>query len=102
MLGLWLEELGLPFEEAASGEEALQRCSGRRYDAVVLDQRMPPGLSGVEVAQRLWESGYDARVVLHSAYLDPAVEAAAAALHLPTVEKGDQTGLLEMLRAVAA
>lgn len=99
MLTLWLEELGHPFEEAASGEEALQRCQARRYEAVVLDQRMPPGISGIEVARNLRDSGYDAPIVLHSAYLQQEVVQEAENLELPTVEKGDEPGLLATLRA---
>lgn len=98
MLTLWLEELGHPFDEAASGEEALNRCTGNRYDAIVLDQRMPPGMSGIDVAHRLRSDGYDAPIVLHSAYLHHEVAAQAQGLGLPTVEKGDERGLLTTLR----
>ena len=98
MLTLWLEELGHPFEQAASGEEALDLCAGNRYDAIVLDQRMPPGLSGIEVAERLRSAGSDVPIVLHSAYLQGDVLSAADQLGLPTIEKGDEPGLLATLR----
>jgi CheY-like chemotaxis protein len=93
MLRLWLEELEQEIEEVESGELALQRCSERDFDVIVLDQRMPPGMSGIEVAQALKERGYGSVLLLHSAYLDENVEAKAAELGISTVEKGDDQGL---------
>lgn len=100
MMTLWLEELDHPFEQAASGEQALEMCAATRYEAIVLDQRMPPGLSGVEVAERLRSSGSDVPIVLHSAYLNADVQQAADRLGVPTVEKGDEPGLIAALRGI--
>lgn len=83
-------------EEVATGEEALQRCSERRYAAVILDQRMPH-LSGLEVARRLRGRGDDTPIVLFSAYLDPAGSALAEALGLTTVSKDDLERLVDVL-----
>ena len=93
MLRLWLEELDHEIEEAESGEIALERCRAQEFDVVVLDQRMPPGITGIDVARQLKERGYDSVVLLHSAYLDENVEAQAADLGIATVEKGDEHGL---------
>jgi CheY-like chemotaxis protein len=93
MLRLWLEELGQEIDEVESGEAALERCAEREFDVVVLDQRMPPGMSGIDVARALKERGYGSVVLLHSAYLDENVEAQAADLGIATVEKGDDHGL---------
>jgi CheY-like chemotaxis protein len=93
MLNLWLEELGHEIEQVESGELALEACAAREYDVVVLDQRMPPGMTGIDVARTLKERGYDSVVLLHSAYLDENVEAQAADLGIATVEKGDEHGL---------
>ena len=93
MLKLWLEELGQEIDEVESGEAALERCREREYDVIVLDQRMPPGMSGIDVARNLKEMGYGSVVLLHSAYLDENVEAQAAELGITTVEKGDDHGL---------
>lgn len=93
MLKLWLEELGQEIDEVESGELALERCLQREFDVVVLDQRMPPGMSGIDVARVLKERGYGSVVLLHSAYLDENVEAQAAELGIATVEKGDDHGL---------
>ena len=93
MLKLWLEELGQEIDEVDSGELALERCGEHDFDVVVLDQRMPPGMSGIEVARQLKGRGYESVVLLHSAYLDENVEAQAAELGIATVEKGDDHGL---------
>lgn len=93
MLRLWLEEIGQEIDEVESGELALERCAEREYDVVVLDQRMPPGMTGIDVARSLKQRGYESVVLLHSAYLDEDVEAQAAGLGIATVEKGDEHGL---------
>ncbi len=93
MLRLWLEELDPEIDEVDSGEAALERRAEREFDVVVLDQRMSPGLSGIEVARELKRRGYGSSVLLHSAYLDENVETQAAELGLTTVEKGDDDRL---------
>jgi CheY-like chemotaxis protein len=37
----------------SSGEEALDACQQHRPDALVIDERMPPGINGIEVARQL-------------------------------------------------
>ena len=48
----FLQTLGVPSDEAESGEEALGKATSRRYDLVLMDHMMP-GLDGIETAQRL-------------------------------------------------
>ena len=36
-----------------SGEEALDACRQHRPDVLVVDERMPPGMNGVEVARQV-------------------------------------------------
>ncbi len=98
MLSLFLEDEGMDFDEAASGEEALERLSGGEYDMVLLDQRMPPGMSGIEVAERLRDEGTELPIVLYSAFLDPKVEQRADRLGLRTVDKGEPDRLMEAIR----
>jgi CheY-like chemotaxis protein len=102
MLSLFLEDEGLAFDEAASGEEALERIAAGHYDLVLLDQRMPPGLSGIEVAERLRERGSPIPIVLYSAFLDPRVEQRATDLGLRTVDKGEPDRLIAAVRATLA
>lgn len=98
MLSLFLDDEGLDHDEASSGEEALERVAAHAYDLVLLDQRMPPGMSGIEVAERLLSQGVAVPVVLYSAFLDPSVEQRAAALGLRTVDKGEPDRLMEAVR----
>jgi CheY-like chemotaxis protein len=102
MLSLFLEDEGMDFDEAASGEEALERIRTGEYDLILLDQRMPPGLSGIEVAERLRDVGSPVPIVLYSAFLDPRVEQRAADLGLRTVDKGEPDRLIEAIRATLA
>jgi CheY-like chemotaxis protein len=97
MVGFQLKRAGISFEEASSGQEALDRCAGESFDLVVLDFRMP-GLSGVDVARRLRDDNYPAQLIIYSAYLDQEVQAAAQKLDIPAVDKSDNERLLEVVR----
>jgi CheY-like chemotaxis protein len=98
MLSLWLEDEGVDFEEATSGEEALERTDAKPYDLILLDQRMPPGMSGIEVAETMRSNGKQVPIVLYSAYLDPAVEERAHELGLTTIDKGEPDRLMQAIR----
>lgn len=102
MLSLFLDDEGMRHDEASSGEEALERIASRDYGLVLLDQRMPPGMSGIEVAERLRGEGNQVPIVLYSAFLDPAVEERAAALGLRTVDKGEPDRLMEAVKGAIA
>lgn len=60
--------------EATNGEEALVLLNSLDYDLVFLDIRMP-GLTGLEVAERLRGKPNAPRVIFTTAYPDHAVEA---------------------------
>jgi CheY-like chemotaxis protein len=98
MLSQWLDDEGMEFDEAASGEEALERSGERPYDLVLLDQQMPPGMSGLQVAEALRSSGQTMPIVLYSGYLDPAVEARAHEIGLHTVDRGEPDRLMKAVR----
>lgn len=55
--------------EACNGEEALQMCAELTPDILLLDMEMP-GIKGVEVAQRLHNSGSPVKILGLSAYDD--------------------------------
>lgn len=95
---LWvlLEQRGWVVEEAPDGEAALARWSSSRDGIVLLDQRMP-GLSGIEVARRMRDDGFQGAILLYSAYLSPELEASAAELKVRTLGKADFTELFEVL-----
>jgi CheY-like chemotaxis protein len=98
MVGFQLKMEGISFEEAGSGEEALELCAKESFDLVVLDFRMP-GLSGLDVARRLLDDSYPGQIVVYSAYVDEELQAATRELGIPTVDKSDNERLLEVVRS---
>lgn len=95
LVRLWLGE-SWTIEEVATGEEALERCRTQRYEALVLDHRMPR-MTGLEVARALRDRGDDTPIVLFSAYLDRAGADQAQALGLTEVSKDDLPRLGDVL-----
>ena len=67
-----LESVGLRCETFESGVGFLERLEPGATGCVLLDVRMP-GLSGLEVQQRLIASGCDLPVILLTAYADVAL-----------------------------
>jgi CheY-like chemotaxis protein len=65
--------------EAADGMEAIERWREERPEVVVLDHRMP-GLTGLEVAERILAEHPAQRIILFSAYLDDETSAEARRL----------------------
>ena len=92
--------------EAADGAEAIEvwrDLDGPPVpDVVILDNRMP-GLSGMEVAQRLLAERPGQIIVLYSAYLDAEVRAQAAELGITTcVSKHELDRLPDLVRQLTA
>ena len=97
LLRLAFEARGWTVDEVAGGAEALKRCSAGPVPAlVVLDQRMP-GLPGLSVARQLQGQGFAGRIVLHSAYLSPDLEAEAKEAGIPVAAKGQLRELFTLL-----
>ena len=99
MLRPFLSSEGWRVEEASSGEEALASCRSDPPDVLVLDHKMP-GLTGIEVARRLLEQGFDKPILMFSAYLSREMEAETAALGVPAVSKADLPGLVGGIRTL--
>jgi CheY-like chemotaxis protein len=80
MMRLTLEAAGYEVDEAGSGEAALAAYGGgRRYDGVLLDQKMP-GLDGLETMKRLLAMAPDTRIVMVTAFA--SIELAVDAMRL--------------------
>jgi len=67
-----LREAGYQFVEAADGLEGHERYGDQGPFDIVITDILMPRLSGVELAFRLVEDGYDGPVIFISAYADIA------------------------------
>jgi DNA-binding NarL/FixJ family response regulator len=78
---------------ATDGDTALQLCRDLRPDCLVVDYRMPPGPTGVEVARSVRSELPSVNVVVFSNYSTAEVRRAVARAGARFVEKGDLSGL---------
>ena len=81
--------------DAAEAEELITRLGP---DTVVLDHRMPPGETGLSLAERLVVEHPEVRLVIYSNYRSPDLKARAAAIGVPFLAKGN----LRALRAAVS
>jgi DNA-binding response OmpR family regulator len=74
-----LSSVGYQVDDAASGEEAIEKLRSSSYDVMLLDLRMP-GMDGTEVLRRVQESYPDLSVIVLTAYatVDSAILAVKA------------------------
>ena len=72
----WMKRKGHRVESAANAQEALKRCERQAFDVVIADMNMP-GLSGLELLQRLKTDGVESEVIILTgqATVQTAVEA---------------------------
>ena len=83
--------------EAGNGEEGIAQWREHRPEVVVIDQRMP-GLSGLEVAERILAEHPEQHIVLFSAYLDEDTRDQAAKLGVRAcLSKSDFSQIPEVL-----
>lgn len=103
-LELALTDLRLEGHEvrgALDAEAARRLVSELQPDALVLDYRMPPGPSGLELAEDLVCSEDGAarmRIVIYSNYQSPTLTSRAQRIGVPFLAKGN----LRTLRAAVA
>jgi two-component system, NtrC family, response regulator HydG len=82
-----------------SGEAAVSMARERRYDAILMDIRMP-GLNGVEALKRIKAAAPETRVIMMTAYtrhdlVEEARQAAALAIVPKPLDVEEVLGLLE-------
>ncbi len=73
MVRRWIEREGVEVTEAESAEQALERLRSNGIDLVISDVVMP-GMSGVELAERIREMRPDVPVLLATGYSDEIVK----------------------------
>ncbi|MCM2475444.1 response regulator [Rhizobium sp. CG5] len=69
---LLVRSLGFDVAGYESAESFLDRCSDRNADCIISDINMP-GMTGIELKQRLNEEGVDVPVIFVSAQTDPTL-----------------------------
>jgi CheY-like chemotaxis protein len=86
MLVMLLKADGWLVAEAASGNEALERCRQESFDVAVLDYMMP-GMNGLQVARSLRFEGIRLPTILFTAYLVDELKATCDDLGVVAVDK---------------
>jgi len=81
---------------ATDGPGAVDRCTTERPDVLVIDMKLGPGPSGLDVARQVRDP--DLRIVLHTNYITADFVREARELGVTVVEKGS---LSTLRRAVA-
>ena len=76
-----------------SGEEAIEACRVHRPHALIVDEKMPPGLNGVEVARRVRDLDPGITVVIFTNYDEEDVIKGAADAGAVFVLKGNLRAL---------
>ena len=78
---------------AMTGEDAVARCLEHRPDVLIVDQRMPPGISGLETARQVLERLPRTRILLYTNYRDPELYRGACDLGITFLPKGNLRAL---------
>ncbi|HXE53460.1 MAG TPA: response regulator [Tepidisphaeraceae bacterium] len=83
MLSRAVREMGFNAIAASTAETALRYTENRQFDILVLDLNLP-GMSGLDMLERLRESQPDVQVIILTGFGD--LEAARKAIHLEVVD----------------
>lgn len=84
---------------ARSGDEALALVRATDSDVVILDYRMPPGPTGLEVLRAMRAENCNVPVIVYSNYRDQGVVEEVRALGATFLDKGR---IRDLRKAVAA
>ncbi len=85
---------------ATSGEDALAVLEEASFDALVLDQNMPPG-SGISVARACRARGEDTLIVLFTGYVETLSQQAAQENQVTVMDKTQVRRLERLLEDLA-
>jgi DNA-binding NarL/FixJ family response regulator len=89
--------------EAGTAEDAVRLCGATRAEVVILDIRMPPGVSGIEACRQIVERWPQTKVIMLTSYADDsliadAIQAGAVGYVLKQADTGDLLRALEAVR----
>ncbi|MEY2420745.1 MAG: hypothetical protein QOI95_812 [Acidimicrobiaceae bacterium] len=76
-----------------SGEEAVEACRQHRPDVLVVDEKMPPGINGVEVARRVRAADPSIQVVVFTNFDEEEIMKSAVDAGAVFVLKGNLRAL---------
>jgi CheY-like chemotaxis protein len=76
-----------------SGDEAIDACRQHHPDVLVVDEKMPPGINGVEVARRVRASDPSIQVVIFTNFDEEEIIKGAADAGAVFVLKGNLRAL---------
>jgi DNA-binding NarL/FixJ family response regulator len=82
---------------AYGGDRAFELCRELRPDALVVDFRMPPGMNGVQTAERMHDELPEVRVIVYTNYVNSAVVKGARKAGAILIEKGNLRALRRAL-----
>jgi two-component system response regulator (stage 0 sporulation protein F) len=92
-----LEDEGYEVELAERGEEALEKISRAKPDAVILDLKMP-GMGGLDVLEWIREQDKDLPVIISTAYGEYKSDLTTWASDAYIVKSADLTELKRVIR----
>jgi CheY-like chemotaxis protein len=99
-LKLSLSLRGWTVEEATTADDALERMTSITPDVVLLDHQLP-GTKGIDFAAELRKMSSDLRIIMSSAYIDPAVMKRARDLQILPMDKTDHKRLFDLFELLA-
>jgi two-component system response regulator AtoC len=95
-----LSRVGYMVEECYDSETALARIKTESYNLVLLDNRMPPGPSGLEIFRRMREADLKLPVILMTAFgtTETAIEAMKLGAYDYITKPFDLNDILELVK----
>ncbi len=67
LLGAYLDKLGIAYEPASNGREALERIAEKAYDIIFMDVQMPE-MDGFQAVRQARQQGYQGHIVALTAH----------------------------------
>jgi len=105
ILSRWLKHHGHKPSEAASGEEALQRCQDHQFDLILIDIDLP-GISGREAARLMRSSAHGSAnstiiAVSGHAFAQDVTDSLSAGIDQHITKPIDFDALLQLIKQIS-
>lgn len=88
------------FDEASTGDEAVQKCHESQYDLITMDVNMP-GISGLEAADRIRVVLPKAFITILTANIQQSVQSRASMLGVSFVQKPINADCIDRILSLA-